>query len=231
MRSRSDRSQFRSQSWWVCACAMAALLLALTAAGLAGESEAVVLVDFERFADDDELRAAAPTNPNGAFVEVYLESFVAFDGTKSMRLIPIGANGNQVRAAVTLPILVTDWSGAQMIELWMRNDGYKNQFWGMNIYEKSGEAWSLDATRDAYIETPAGDFAAVKCVANGINVPAGFEGRVRIPISTFSVPAWYAGTEKDEVLDLENIVMVRFGMNAVNNADANVYIDAFYLLK
>lgn len=105
------------QSWWVYACVMSVLLLTLTAAGSAAESEAVALVDFESFADDAELQAAAPTVPTGAFVEVYLESMIAFDGTKSMKLIPIGANGNQVWGTVTLPILVTDWSGAHTIEL------------------------------------------------------------------------------------------------------------------
>lgn len=67
MRSRSDRSQFRSQSWWVCACAMAALLLALTAAGLAGESEAVVLVDFngsQMMTNFAQRRRRTPTEPS-----------------------------------------------------------------------------------------------------------------------------------------------------------------------
>lgn len=214
----------------ICLGILAGLLFCQTAGVYAAEKEVVVVQGFEGYGNDSEMQKAVAVWEEGGILELSLSNSIKDEGKQSLKMVPKGPNGSQPWASITVPVEKgrNDWTGADEIQLYVKNVGDTFLSFQVNLYEASGEAWALKSTGTASIATTTpGKFQEVKCDYNVITVQAGFAGLVKIPFTSFEVASWYTGDGKNDKLDLADIPTVNFGFSATDNKDKSIYVDTF----
>jgi hypothetical protein len=214
----------------VCLCILVGMLLCQTTAAFAADKNVVVVQGFEGYGNDTEMKKGIEVWKDGGILELSLSTSIKNEGNQSLKMIPKGPNGSQPWASITVPVEKgkNNWTGADEIQLYVKNVGTTYLSFQVNIYEAGGEAWALKSTGTASIATTApGKYQEVKCDYNVITVPAGFAGLVKIPFTSFEVASWYTGDAKNDKLDLMDISTINFGFSATDNKDKSIYVDTF----
>ena len=98
------------------------------------------------------------------------------------------------------------WKDTKGLKMYIKNPGSKSVAFGLNFEEKSGERWSTKVDCPAYLYEDGGkNVKKANMEGARIAIPAGFEGWLEVPFTSFScfIPMAVDGT-----LDLSNITTI-----------------------
>ncbi len=143
---------------------------------------------------------------DGAFADLTLEAGKGYKGSQAGKVVFGDVNGSQPSCVFYINVMTNAWKDTKGLKMYIKNPGSKSVAFGLNFEEKSGERWSTKVDCPAYLYEDGGkNVKKANMEGARIAIPAGFEGWLEVPFTSFScfIPMAVDGT-----LDLSNITTI-----------------------
>jgi len=190
--------------------------------------------DFEYYATTTQVMRAYSTWEDGARLDVSLEDKITGDGSRSMRIDVLGPNlfDDVTSGSIyhSLPLTNRNWENSSGIRFWIKNPSEKPLWVTFNFKEAYNEYWSINSGSPYLLESENSRTNQYECLYGNLIIPANFEGRVIIPMTSFSVPDWNTA-RGDRKLQLANIESFAIGVTLNEDYPRTFYFDSFEVLS
>lgn len=166
---------------------------------------------------------------DGAFADLTLEAGKGYKGSQAGKVVFGDVNGSQPSCVFYVNVMTNAWKDTKGLKMYVKNPGSKSVAFGLNFEEKSGERWSTKVDCPAYLYEDGGkNVKKANMEGARIAIPAGFEGWLEVPFTSFScfIPMAVDGT-----LDLSNITTILVDSDNTTAKGGTLLFDDIQLYK